>query len=71
MMTEDCVIDVQGPLNFTWATSQKITVFQKSKSGPRSIFSTVLHEVQTFASAKKNVFLQRLIRASYGWYLYN
>ncbi|KAM3182610.1 hypothetical protein ACTXT7_011982 [Hymenolepis weldensis] len=60
-MSEDCIVDIQGPLNFVWSSSQKITVFQKAKSCTKP----VLYELQSFASAKKNVFIQRLIRASY------
>ncbi|VUZ47619.1 unnamed protein product [Hymenolepis diminuta] len=60
-MSEDCVVDIRAPLNFVWSSSQKITVFQKAKSCTKP----VLYELQSFASAKKNVFIQRLIRASY------
>ncbi|VDL19341.1 unnamed protein product [Hymenolepis diminuta] len=62
-MSEDCVVDIRAPLNFVWSSSQKITVFQKAKSCTKP----VLYELQSFASAKKNVFIQRLIRASYGY----
>ncbi|CDS41000.1 nuclear pore complex protein nup85 [Echinococcus multilocularis] len=63
-MTDDiCTVALQGPLSFAWSSSQKITVFQSSLG---SSLDATLYEVQPFASAKKNAFMLRLIRASYG-----
>lgn len=63
MMDNVCAVALQGPLGFAWSSSQKVTVFQKSRN---SSLDATLYEIQHFAVAKKNVFMLRLIRASYG-----
>ncbi|KAL5111310.1 Nuclear pore complex protein Nup85 [Taenia crassiceps] len=63
-MTDNvCAVALRGSLGFAWSSSQKVTVFQNS---PNPTPDTTLYEVQHFAASKKNAFMLRLIRASYG-----
>lgn len=68
-MDGECDVPLKGALSFVWSGFQKVTVFQAASSRLKIQGFNNLYETQLYASAKRNDFMQRLARSSYGLFI--